>query len=499
MTRFARAKGSKASNEKLPEPATSWNEMKQELLNKNQELAEKKEREAAMRKRDESYKAFLQEKEEEEEKKVQWADFPQTNKQNGKPMNGFKNGFSSIKQSNDWDDESDDETFTALKAQIDQALIKNANQQNESATIEDASDSDAPPEEVSVKTKPPEIVVKKVKKPKQMLKILADKTKPDTQSNGETAKKKVTAMKPLKPVKELSDKEKRLIEKKYERNRKQAEKKKLKRLNKSLKEQKCSNSNDNMEMKPQKPESPTETVVETRENSDAPIVSDIDKEKLQKKLERRKRQKEKRQLKRQNAAQKDPESLSEQDLKRIEKKKAKLARQSEKRKQLKAENANKDQPSKEVQPIPKPETKPPQNAKKPVKNKIENGEVKPQKKAKLRDNNEHLRRKNKPERMIINGKTVDVDYIDGFPIKKEDAERLKKLRKEMISKGLPRSEIDASLKLERRRAEKAFAREKKKVCLYTLYCNTNFQFFMTCSRYVLNAETLDTISQSVQN
>ncbi|KAL3273949.1 hypothetical protein HHI36_015372 [Cryptolaemus montrouzieri] len=65
---------------------------------------------------------------------------------------------------------------------------------------------------------------------------------------------------------------------------------------------------------------------------------------------------------------------------------------------------------------------------------------------------------------MINGKEVDLEYFEGFPIKKEDAQNLKKLKKEMISKGLPRSEINRTLKLERRKAEKALAREKKKVC-----------------------------------
>lgn len=59
---------------------------------------------------------------------------------------------------------------------------------------------------------------------------------------------------------------------------------------------------------------------------------------------------------------------------------------------------------------------------------------------------------------------IELAYFDGFPIKKSDADRLKKLKKEMISRGIPRKEIDVSLKLERRKAEKALAREKKKVC-----------------------------------
>lgn len=42
MTRYARAKGSKASNERLPNEATPWNVMKQQLEDKNKESLKKK-------------------------------------------------------------------------------------------------------------------------------------------------------------------------------------------------------------------------------------------------------------------------------------------------------------------------------------------------------------------------------------------------------------------------------------------------------------------------
>ncbi|KAF5282902.1 hypothetical protein FQR65_LT14179 [Abscondita terminalis] len=79
---------------------------------------------------------------------------------------------------------------------------------------------------------------------------------------------------------------------------------------------------------------------------------------------------------------------------------------------------------------------------------------------------EHKRRKPYKETntMFINGAEIELAYFDGFPIKKSDAEHLKRLKKEMISKGIPRTEINKALKLERRKAEKSLAREKKKVC-----------------------------------
>lgn len=72
--------------------------------------------------------------------------------------------------------------------------------------------------------------------------------------------------------------------------------------------------------------------------------------------------------------------------------------------------------------------------------------------------------KNTPNKIFLNGIEIELAYFDGFPIRKSDADRLTQLKKEMVSRGIPRKEIDVSLKLERRKAEKALAREKKKVC-----------------------------------
>lgn len=79
---------------------------------------------------------------------------------------------------------------------------------------------------------------------------------------------------------------------------------------------------------------------------------------------------------------------------------------------------------------------------------------------------EHKRRKPNSEidKIFVNGNEIEISYYDGFPVKKIDADRLKELKKEMISRGLPRSEIAVALKLERRKAEKSLSREKKKVC-----------------------------------
>lgn len=66
--------------------------------------------------------------------------------------------------------------------------------------------------------------------------------------------------------------------------------------------------------------------------------------------------------------------------------------------------------------------------------------------------------------LIINGKEVELVRVDGFPVMKKDAERLHELKANMLQKGIPKSEIQRTMKLERRRAEKALARLKREVC-----------------------------------
>lgn len=90
-------------------------------------------------------------------------------------------------------------------------------------------------------------------------------------------------------------------------------------------------------------------------------------------------------------------------------------------------------------------------------------------------------------KIMINGVETEIVKFDGFPVKKEDAIRLKELKQKMIMKGkyanlcdtcittkhyitlyyppgIPKSEVDIAMKLERRRAEKALTRVKKLVC-----------------------------------
>lgn len=66
--------------------------------------------------------------------------------------------------------------------------------------------------------------------------------------------------------------------------------------------------------------------------------------------------------------------------------------------------------------------------------------------------------------LVVHGREVELVRFDGFPVMKKDAERLQELKTNMIKKGIPKSEIQRTMKLERRRAEKALARMKREVC-----------------------------------
>ncbi|KAJ8715192.1 hypothetical protein PYW08_005173 [Mythimna loreyi] len=95
-----------------------------------------------------------------------------------------------------------------------------------------------------------------------------------------------------------------------------------------------------------------------------------------------------------------------------------------------------------------------------------NHEAKPKKNKKLL-NGKPIRRKEINDnsfQLIVHGREIELVRFDGFPVMKKDAERLQELKTNMIKKGIPKSEVQRTMKLERRRAEKALARMKREVC-----------------------------------
>nr|CAI5840751.1 unnamed protein product [Callosobruchus analis] len=457
MTRYARAKGSKASNEKLPEEPTSWSIMKQQLLEKTRNMYEKQDYLKIKHQRNASYQKFLVEREAEENKNIKWADFPdggtfETSKNNREKK--FKKPPKEIVANKLSDDDGDDsdEDFLELKAKIDKVLEEQ----------KDVNNSD---EEHSSKIETKQPIVPKAKKVK------------------------------VKKLKIVTNKESKVIAKKDQAIQSAGHLEKSKTSGKNnIRNNAVDTSNrENKHKKMKNIVNETSTVSNSLYNEE--ILSESALKRIQKKKERRLKQVKKKQalkLQRQNdrnikndgenedkgdmiqtkkecIKKPDKSNISEEELKRIQKKKEKKLRQLEKKKLNKkmekekkesegedGDHKNKNHNSSDNKNISSSKSK--------SLNKEKKASVPKKRKDKSTENDHQRKKLHLPEKMWINGEQVEIDYVDGFPVMKKDAERLKQLKKDMVMKGLPGSEIKSALKLERRRAEKALAREKKKVC-----------------------------------
>lgn len=87
--------------------------------------------------------------------------------------------------------------------------------------------------------------------------------------------------------------------------------------------------------------------------------------------------------------------------------------------------------------------------------------------------------------IVKDGKEINVVRFEGFPVKKEDAERLKSLKVKLLASKIPHNEIKKTMKLERRRAEKALAREKKQICFQ---CRQSGHLLSQCPELRNNGE-----------
>ncbi|KAF7269022.1 hypothetical protein GWI33_017904 [Rhynchophorus ferrugineus] len=469
MTRFARSKGSKASNERIPEQATSWSEMRQDLLNKNKDSEERHQREEALKRRSENYQAFLQEKEMEEESKVTWAEFQEVDHNNSSKKRKISNNSpkklpkkiktespkTDVTSKNRLISDESDSELNALKLKIEDVLKK----QNKPTDLE--SDSDAAPDVAGIKEKPKEIIVKKVKRKKPKIQIVLNGSKDDSKEKSNEGNIENDIKKGNEDV-VLTDKDKKKIAKKKERYLKRLEKKKRLRQEKKISRMQGSNTTNNKSMDVSGDSS------NKNELSDQDLLN-IAKKKNKKirQLEMKKKFKEANSQKPENSDKTESENLSinnnlnEQSVVKYDKKKQNGIKSIEKKKEFKETEKNEFVDKTNESETFSIQKKKSINLKADSKDKKN---IKEKRKVKNRDGKDHKRRKPASETVLINGKSVEIGFVDGFPVKKEDADRLKQLRREMITKGLPRSQIDAALKLERRRAEKALAREKKNVC-----------------------------------
>lgn len=400
MTRFARAKGSKASNERVTEDATPWSTLKQQLLdNLNNE---KNSPNDINDQKIANYQKFIKEKEEEERKHVVWASFPvQENKSlllNKQSKRNQKKKLISAEKNNNLDANTHQEVKIIKKKKlkiVSAVEIKNKSDKFKNSLIN-------PDSEIGYKAN-------QVKKNRLInLESSQEESSDVNIVNQKIAEQAVHVEK----TESIKSKDKKHKKRKSEKESRVIGTKKLK--------------TDNVEN-------------------------------LKK-------------VKKQN-------NLTQADLKKIERKKQKKLKQLLKKKEFKQKSEQKKlQLSADVsvetntveeteESIKTNETEISRADNEKVNNKkVFKQDIMLKMKKEKRLNGEHKRRKpTLPYKMFINGKELEIAYIEGFPVKKDDAERLKKLRKELISKGLPRGEIDLALKLERRKAEKALAREKKKV------------------------------------
>lgn len=438
MTRFARAKGSKASNERVPEDATSWVDMKEQLERKRQEEEETKKRREVEEKRRANYRAFVEEAEKEELENSKWAEFPEEN--NSEAVTHVK--VNKNKSRSEKKNEDKNMKGEIINEKRSKGIKGNKIKKECGSKIENS-----------------EIGNKKKK----------DKTQNENVIDGIKNKKKKT--------KEGSEnKEGNVIEKDdVEFN------KLILKLDEILEEIDLKNEDENCIIGDLNEEIPSENKgIKRKKINDCESVQ-LKNKKPKKEIKTSKVKeptgknvKNKKTKKKKNVEVKKPlEELTEEELRKVNKKKEKKLKQLEKRKLFKKQKLESQSNTKDENSVSS-QTNSEQNYEKTVQKKsftkkpfesksLKSSTTFPKKKKKLE---EYKRRKpdNRPEKMMINGNEVHISYYDGFPIKKEDYDRLQKLRKEMISRGLPRSEINIAMKLERRKAEKALAREKKKVC-----------------------------------
>ncbi|XP_063536913.1 uncharacterized protein LOC134746455 [Cydia strobilella] len=355
MTRFARAKGSKASNERAPEDSTPWEVMKEQLMQSKKEKEEASKRQEAENQRITNYENFLKEQKV-SKRKATWCDFPE---------------------------EVPKKRLLPLKKPAEN------NQQEKNIKGQDNGSVEVTAQE---KTK---------KKKKNKNKMTTEKPEP-SHINGVNGSAEATIP--------------------------QEKSKKMKNKNKNTSEKPGSSH-----------------INEVNGSAEATILQEKSKKKKKNKL-----------------TETSPTEANQSDVTPPET----AASQTEKKQKKKNKKKQKGNSNGNVLQMQAPDTsehKSSPNKGNPKPNETDNNM---KKKTKL-VNGKPVRRKeinDKSFQLIINTKEVELVRFDGFPIMKKDAERLTELRKSMIQKGIPKSEVQRTMKLERRRAEKALARLKRDVC-----------------------------------
>lgn len=325
MTRFARAKGSKASNERVKEEATPWHIMKQQL---NESLA--KEKSFETKGKTKTAKQLLEEKEESSPVTNDWAEFDKPTKKTKKTKLSTSNKI-------------EKPTEKKIKKKKIKEALNNQTEDNNTNLVNDISEKVKRKQIVTDKNKEEEnniLKIKSVSVSPQKNKKKRDKIDTSEDAVSEQKEKKIK-------IDEKSD-ENSTIEKPTE--------KLSKRQKRNLKNKNKKSETTNTDLK--------KSVFDTKEND---WNTEVKFGKPDKKLE---------------------------------------------------ENSN----------FPNQNNRFERN-----RANMKNHHLR---KPKVRDNKEHQRRKPMQSmKLMINGMEIEVVMYDGFPVQKEDAERLKELKQQMILKG----------------------------------------------------------------
>ncbi|KAJ2945758.1 hypothetical protein O0L34_g600 [Tuta absoluta] len=355
MTRFARAKGSKASNEKAPEDATPWDVMKDQLLQAKKETEDAKNRHAAEQQRIENYENFLKERRV-QKRPATWCDFPeaeQSSQTRTKVSAHNSNKVKKNKQNFENVNASQGSEVTESAGPSKKKKDKTSHKSNIPTDLNDNMNGDA--------IEYTEPIKKKKKKNQQVVSVSDEGTHEIVNGAAQTESK------PLKKKKN-----------------------KKKQASKQSRDENENNDNAKASYNP---------VQNSEENN-------FGKQKNNKKYKNNSRI---------NQPDNENNTFSQKSESYINK------------------NVNKLKAKKKKKPL----------------------DGQPVRRKEIND---------KSFQLIVGGKDVELIRYDGFPIMKKDAERLTELKNSMIKKGIPKSEVDRTMKLERRRAEKALARMRKEVC-----------------------------------
>ncbi|XP_077295917.1 uncharacterized protein LOC143918092 [Arctopsyche grandis] len=521
MTRFARAHGSKASNERMPEAATPWSIMRTQLQQSQDQDKNAAERAKCEAQRKENYEKFLKEQSDSKIKKS-WCTFDDDIKSGETKQIAVKNAEAAIEE--DSKRVSKNKLKKMKKAlevsgeikqvktgdkngsfNVEENCEKTKNiiskkNKNKDATLdstesendEDISNWLAEYEDQEIDNKfvnltsQIEKMLKKSKKDKSDLNEVGESNKKKTKSNNKSSEFTVSETIPKTDEMEV-DKIPDSITKTKNKKRKQ-------------KEEICTNDIENNESENcNVPESKKRKVSEPSNADTIDILTEKKNKKKKKKTAEKMCETEiftanddiidakvsietktkKKNKKSQEVIDNVSESNTDTDLK-IKKKNKKIDQSSSQTLPDTQEmnvnsKKNKNKKKKEINP---------------VNSDNQNKNSKPLTKSEKKASNEEFKRR-KPSLetsvLIINGEELVVSIYDGFPILSKDAERLQDLRKNLISKGIPRSEVNRTMKLERRKAEKSLARMKKKLCFH---CRKGGHNLSECPE--LNKKTDDT-------